>query len=220
MIENVASQATRKRLPIYLDYLDALHPIPLYISSGAIATALGYGEVQVRKDLASVCSGGRPKVGYVTVDLKERLKSVLGYTRITDAILVGAGKLGRSLLDYQGFQNYGLHIVAAFDVDPKAIGETPSGKRIFGMEKLPDLCRRMNIRMGIITAPASQAQNICRTMTDNGILAVWNFSPTHLHVPEGILVQNENMAASLSILSNHLTEAFSKENNCHKGESI
>lgn len=77
------------------------------------------------------------------------------------------------------------------------------------MEKLPNLCRRMKVRIGIITVPGESAQEVCDRLTSSGILAVWNFSNVHLSVPEGVLVQNENMAVSLAILSNHLKERFS-----------
>ena len=124
-------------------------------------------------------------------------------------MLVGAGRLGKALLAYEGFGEYGLNIVAGFDTDPLAVNTEVGGKRILPMDRLEDLCRRMKVRIGIITVPGEHAQAVCSLLIKSGILAVWNFSNVHLDVPEGILVQNENMAVPLAILSNHLKERFS-----------
>ena len=198
------SKSVLKRLPGYLAYLksipDAGSP---YISATALANALGMGEVQVRKDLAMVSDGGRPKVGYIREHLIEDISQFLGYDNTTDAILVGAGKLGQALLGYSGFEEYGLNICAAFDAKP-SMDKTEEGKPIYPMERLESICHTNKILMGIITVPAPHAQSVCDQLIHCGIKAIWNFAATHLDVPEGILVQNQNMATSLAVLSVHL----------------
>ena len=198
------SKSVLKRLPGYLNYLknipDDASP---YISATALANALGMGEVQVRKDLAMVSDGGRPKIGYLRESLIEDISQFLGYDNTTDAILIGAGKLGQALLGYNGFAAYGLNILAAFDADPKE-ERTQEGKAIYPMEQLESFCRNNNVLMGIITVPSKYAQEVCDSLIRCGIKAVWNFAPVHLDVPANILVQNENMATSLALLSMHL----------------
>ena len=198
------SKAVLKRLPGYLAYLQSLPDDPnAYISATALANALDMGEVQVRKDLAMVSDGGRPKIGYLRSRLTDDISRFLGYDNTTDAILVGAGKLGQALLDYVGFQAYGLNILAAFDVNPQ--GEsTVGGKPIYPIETLERFCQEHKVLMGIITVPPIHAQQVCDQLIANGIQGIWNFAPTHLDVPQGILVQNENMATSLAVLSVHL----------------
>lgn len=198
------SKAVLKRLPGYLSYLkgipDSASP---YISATALAAALGMGEVQVRKDLAMVSDGGRPKIGYLRESLIEDISQFLGYDNTTDAILIGAGKLGQALLGYSGFGAYGLNILAAFDEKPFA-ERTAEGRPVYTMDKMESFCRTNKVLMGIITVPAQYAQQVCDRMIDCGIKAVWNFAPVHLDVPANILVQNENMATSLALLSMHL----------------
>ena len=198
------SKSVLKRLPGYLTYLKNLpEDSAAYISATALANALGMGEVQVRKDLALVSDGGRPKVGYHRKSLMEDISQFLGYDNTTDAILVGAGKLGQALLGYGGFEAYGLNILAAFDANP--VTEcTEDGKPILPMEELENYCRENKILMGIITVPAAYAQQVCDQMIACGIKAIWTFAPVHLDVPDNILVQSENMANSLALLSMHL----------------
>lgn len=198
------SKSVLKRLPIYLAYLKGLpEDSPAYISATSLANALGMGEVQVRKDLAMVSNGGRPKLGYLRENLMDDISQFLGYDNTTDAILVGAGKLGQALLGYNGFEAYGLNILAAFDIAPYS-DKTEDGKPILPMEELESFCRINKVLMGIITVPASHAQQVCDKLIACGIKAIWIFAPVHLDVPENILVQYENMATSLAVLSMHL----------------
>lgn len=203
------SMQTLQRLPIYLSYLKSLQDASKYISATGIAEALNMNHVVVRKDLASISGSGRPKVGYVREDLIRELESFLGYDNTQDAVLVGAGQLGKALLAYGGFVQFGLNILAGFDTDPLTVNTEVGGKMILPMDRLESLCRRMKVRIGIITVPGEHAQAVCNLLIKSGILAVWNFSNVHLDVPEGILVQDENMAVSLALLSNHLKERFS-----------
>ena len=195
-MEKEISKATLKRLPTYLSYLKSMPAdAPANISATALAAGLKMGEVQVRKDLALVSSGGRPKIGYNRERLIADIEDFLGYGDTNDAVLIGAGKLGRALLGYSGFAEYGLNIVAAFDSNDAIIGTTKSGKPIMHLSRLAETCRRFKVKIGIITVPAEYAQAVCDLLIENGIMAIWNFAPKHLSVPENILVQNENMAA-------------------------
>ena len=198
------SKSVLKRLPGYHAYLKTLQNSDSpYISATAIANALDMGEVQVRKDLAMVSDGGRPKVGYVRERLIEDIEQFLGYDNTTDAILVGAGRLGQALLGYSGFDEYGLNILAAFDIRPET-KRKDSGKPILPLDEMVPFCKEHKILMGIITVPTEFAQEACDRMIQAGIKAIWTFSPTHLDVPDHVMVHNENMANSLAILSMHL----------------
>ncbi len=205
------SKSVLKRLPGYLSYLKSLPENgSAHISATALANALGMGEVQVRKDLAMVSDGGRPKIGYLREALIEDIEQFLGYDNVTDAVLIGAGKLGQALMAYKGFDEYGLNIMAAFDRNPK-MDQTEEGKPVYSLEKLTQFCRSHKVLMGIVTVPAEGAQEVADLLISCGIKAIWNFAPTHLDVPSGILVQNENMATSLAVLSVHLQAQMKEE---------
>ena len=210
-MEKKVSKAVLKRLPGYLAYLKSLQDQEYpYISATTLANALGMGEVQVRKDLASVSDGGRPKIGYLRESLIDDIEQFLGYDNTNDAVLIGAGKLGQALMGYKGFQEYGLNILAAFDINPE-IESTEDGKPIFHIDHLEKFCRANKVLMGIITVPDSHAQEACDKLIDCGIKAIWNFAPTHLEVPDHILVQSVNMATSLAVLSMHLQAQIKDE---------
>lgn len=201
---------TLQRLPQYLNYLKLLDPKG-NISSTEIAKALGLNDVQVRKDLSQVSSGGKPKVGYSVSALMADLKEFLGYNSINEAVIVGAGNLGRALMSYRGFKDYGLNIVCGFDVSSETVGHESGGKPIKSIDELVNYCFHNSIKIGVITTSSESAQNVCDLLISAGVKAIWNFAPTFLTVPDGVLVQNENMACSLARLSKHLNEMLGEQ---------
>ncbi|HBL85262.1 MAG: redox-sensing transcriptional repressor Rex [Clostridiales bacterium GWF2_38_85] len=208
MSDRNISKQTIRRIPIYLQHLKDLKIKNMtIISAPSVAAELKLNEVQVRKDFAAMSTThGKPKTGFIINELIINMESFAGYNNTNEAILVGAGSLGKALLSYKGFEIYGLDIVAAFDIDSRLTGTEISGKVIFPLTEINEISNKYNIKIGIITVPANEAQKVCDVLVCSGIMAIWNFAPVHLTVPADILVQNENMAASLAMLSKHLRE--------------
>lgn len=200
-------QPVLKRLPRYLNYLKGKRKEGYErISSTVISADLGLHSVQVRKDLACISDCGKPRTGFDLEELIYDIEHFLGYGNTKDAVLVGAGRLGRTLLAYEGFAGYGLNILAAFDVNEELVDTEIEGKRVFPVSRLPEMTERLCASIGIITVPAASAQEVCDLLVAGGVQGIWNFAPTHLDVPENIIVQNEDIAASLALLSNRLAE--------------
>ena len=212
MEKNSISKPTLRRLPVYLNYLKSLHEETRTISATSVAAALGLNEVQVRKDLSAASkNGGKPKMGYDVSQLIQDLEEFLGYRDTKSAILIGVGRLGGALLSFQGFEECGMHITAAFDNDPAKIGTSIGEVSIYDIRELDTFCRSRGILIGIITTSPAEAQNLCDKMLKSGICAIWNFSTAHLEVPDGIIVHNENLAVSLAMISHALEEQMQGE---------
>lgn len=199
MKNSYVSRATIGRIPVYLRYLKNNYHGTENISATSLARALGLGEVQVRKDLSSVSGAGRPKTGYNIGELTHVLEEFLGGR--SNVVIVGAGKLGRALLDYGGFGDYGLNITAAFDTAADDVSHSNSGKPILPADRLEGFCAENNVKIGIITVPAEAAQEVCDRLVSCGIKGIWCFAPSYLNVPDGVEVQYENMALSLAYLN-------------------
>ena len=199
-----------RRLPYYLKYLKDLQGEGIqHVPAAAIAGSLGIYEVQVRKDLAAVSSHpGKPRVGFSVDGLIADIEHFLGYDSANTAALVGVGHLGTALISYGGFADYGLDIAAAFDRDPERIGCCVHGCEVYPMEKLGAICAEKRLMIGIIATPAEEAQRVCDQLVAAGVRAIWNFAHVKLRVPEGVLVQNEDMAVSFALLSSRLAQAL------------
>lgn len=197
-----------RRLSLYLQYLKQLPPEVTTVSATTIAADLGLGEVLVRKELCYASDfAGRPKTGYVVSQLIDALERFLGFRASRCGVVIGAGKLGRALMNAGAFSDCGLHIAAAFDINEQLIGVQESGKPILSMEDLPIFCRQQPVEIGIIAVPAPAAQQVCDQLCANGIRAIWSFAPAVLKVPEDVFVQYEDMAATFALLVRRLETA-------------
>lgn len=195
------SLTTLRRLPTYLRYLrDKSSSGVSYLSSVAIAKDMDLSPMVVKKDLAvAILTEGKPKVGYHLESLINDIETFLGYTNKKDAVIVGVGQLGRALMSYEGFANYGLNIVVGFDTD-ETIHDV-AGKKVLMMDRFTNLVSRMNIHIGIITVNKEKAQQIAEMMVEAGIKAIWNWAPIQLRLPDDIVIKQEDLAASLAELS-------------------
>ena len=194
------TKATLGRLPTYLEFLYNVKDERETISTSTIANALSFGAVQVKKDLSSVCDKGKPKVGYKTAELIKDIEKVINGVK-TGIVLIGVGKLGRAILDYNGFEKFGMKISAAFDNDESKTGQSENGIKILSSAQLKDYCKDNNINIGIIAVPKTYAQEICDTLVDGGVKAIWNFAPVKLKTKDGINVLQEYLSLSLAYLN-------------------
>ncbi|WP_052882901.1 redox-sensing transcriptional repressor Rex [Kiritimatiella glycovorans] len=208
-----AGVPTLKRLPLYLRLLRRMREEGAEYASGAVlARELELDPIVVRKDLAITGARGKPRLGFPLHELIESVEEFLGWSNTTDAFLAGTGSLGQALLGYRGFEQHGLRITAAFDVDSGTVGRRIYGKTVLHIDRLADLARRMHVRLGILTVPAAVAQEVADAMVAGGIRGIWNFTPTRLHVPEEVILQREDLASTLAVLSHklHLQGALNK----------
>jgi redox-sensing transcriptional repressor len=202
-------EPTLRRLPLYHRFLkELLGAGREFVSCTDIGADLDLDPTQVRKDLEAVGIAGRPRIGYVLANVIGELERFLGWNNTNEAFLVGAGSMGSALLGYKKFEECGLKIVAAFDNDPTKIGTLVHGKRILALEKIANLAGRMHILIGIIAVPAIGAQAVADLLVQGGIRAIWNFAPTHLRLPEHIIVHNEDLYCSLVSLSQKLAQSL------------
>ena len=194
-------KATLGRVPIYLRYLKSLtDENGDTISATKIARGVLLGEVQVRKDLALISGRGKPRIGYERDRLVCDLEKCLGSESLTNAVLVGAGKLGRALLDYGGFEEFGVRVVAGFDCNETAF-QIGKSKSVLPIKDVEAFCACNDIRIGIITVGQGSAQEVCDRLVASGVKAIWNFAPCALTVPDDVLLKQENLALSLAHLN-------------------
>ena len=212
------SLQTFHRMPQYLKTLYELRKDGReYVSSVTLAEMLNLTPSIVKKDLSQAkVQDGKPKVGYAVNDLIDDIENFLGYNNAKDAVLVGCGKLGQALLGYTGFADYGLNIIAGFDISDDVIGRKVQGKLILPTGKLEGAIKKLDINIAILTVPQEHAQAMADALVKAGIRAIWNFTPAHISVPANIAVRNENMASSLAVLSAQLREILKKENNLNQ----
>ena len=194
-----------RRMPSYLAFVKTLQKRgEKYVSSTRIAEYMDIDSTQVTKDLSHTGLTGKTRVGYEVDSFVRVLEDFLGFSKVDNAFLVGAGSLGSALLQDKGLAAFGLNIEAAFDVDDAKVGTKVNDIEIYHIDEFRAMAAERNVVIGIITVPAEHAQNVADLMVAWGIKAIWNFTPTRIKVPSHIVVQNTTIYMNLAILFNKL----------------
>ena len=207
MKSRVLNKKQLKRMPDYLSTIKDMKGRGIkYVSSQEIANFLNLNNEQVKKDIAIVSTkSGIPNKGREINQLIMDIENVLGYDDIHNAIIIGIGNLGKALLKYEGFKEYGLKIVGAFDKDEETIGLLINGIRVRDINTLPKVFNDYNAKIGIITTPKGCAQEIADVLINSGAEAILIFSPIRIvSNRKNVIISNINTATNLSVLSHQL----------------
>ncbi|MDE7437293.1 MAG: redox-sensing transcriptional repressor Rex [Muribaculaceae bacterium] len=201
----ILPEPTLRRLPWYLAYVEILKSSGAEtVSSTQISRALSVDASQIAKDLSFLNIKGKTRIGYEVNALIEALSDFLGFTRSHKAYVFGAGSLGKALIRDSGLSNYGLEIVAGFDVNPETIARTDLGVPIYHIDQIYDVMNTNPAQIAILTVPAQSAQECADTAISAGVKAIWNFSPYRVKVADGVVMANTSIYAHLALIFNRL----------------
>lgn len=201
---NIPEPALR-RLPWYLSYVKLLKKQDFnHVSSTQIAKKINVSASQIAKDLSYVDISGKTRVGYEIDELITVLESFLGFTQRHSAVLFGVGSLGAALLSDSGLEQYGLRILAGFDVDPDIVGREINKIPVYHSDDFTEKNKRIKAQIGVLTVPSGIAQDVADFMIEGGVKGIWNFTPFRITVPENIVLQNTSLYAHLAVMFNRL----------------
>jgi redox-sensing transcriptional repressor len=195
-------EGTISRLFIYLRVISEFANMNIRtISSSELGERLSLSDAQGRNDLGYFGNFGVTGTGYDTFDLKKTLEKILGKDKTWNVAVLGVGHLGAALLAYAGFKNLGLEIVAAFDTNPKIIGQTIEDTKVYSIDDLTKIVSSKNISIGIITVSSGAAQGAADLLVRAGVECIMNFAPVSLNVPDEVKVKNMDLSRELETLS-------------------
>ena len=195
------------RLPRYLQTLNQMAKRGLHtVSSSDLADRLSTTAAQIRKDLSYFGGFGKQGMGYPIYSLIEELQKILNLDRIWQVAVVGAGNLGRALAGYPGFPRRGIEISLLFDVDPKVVGTRVGAVMVQHVDNLETEIQHQGIKIGIISVPASAAQQIADRMVSAGIEAILNYAPVTLILPRTIHVMDIDPVLQLQTMMYYIDE--------------
>ena len=178
------------RLPRYLQALEHMLRQGIQTtSSQELGDMIGISAAQIRKDLSQYGEFGKQGKGYSVAFLVEQLQLILKVNRVWDMALIGAGNLGHAIANYQGFSIHGFRIKLVFDSDPARIGTDIGGLAVLPSSEMVKHLRLENIRIAMLTVPASAAQSVTDALVKAGVRSILNYAPITLVVPETVHVQ-------------------------------
>lgn len=205
MKERTIPKETIDRLPLYLRCLEKIiDEGEINISSEKFSKKLNLNSAQVRKDLSYFGDFGTRGVGYETEALASQIRSILNLNEKWYMALVGVGNIGSALLTYEGFDEGDFEVSMAFDTDTELIGKKINDVEIEDVAKLEERVREKNVKLSVITVPASVAQDVADTLVEAGIEGILNFAPVLLHLPKDIKLAQVDITKELEQLVYYL----------------
>ena len=197
------SQAVIRRLPRYYRYLGELIEQGVErISSNELSKRMKVTASQIRQDLNNFGGFGQQGYGYNVKYLYSEIGKILGLEQDHNIIIIGAGNLGKAIINYADFEKRGFVVCGVFDSNPELEGQVIRDDiSIMMMDKLEDFIKNNNIEIAALTIPKEAARKIGRRVADAGIKAIWNFAHTDLNLPDDVIVENVHLSESLMRLS-------------------
>lgn len=205
--KTILPEPTLRRLPWYLAYVSLLQSRNVeYVSSTQISKEIKVDASQIAKDLSFLNIRGKTRIGYEVNTLVHELADFLGFKEVHNAFMVGVGSLGGALIQDSGLSQYGLNIIAGFDIKADIIGSNICGVPIYSVNDMATLREQTGAEIGILAVPVEHAQEAADMMIDCGLKAIWNFTPFRIKAPEHIVIQNTSIYAHLALIYNRMQE--------------
>lgn len=209
--KTILPEPTLRRLPWYLAYVRMLDNKHIeYVSSTQISKEINVDSSQIAKDLSFLNIKGKTRIGYEVHSLVQELADFLGFKRKHNAFMIGSGSLGGALIQDVGLAQYGLNIVAGFDVNPQLIGTSICGVPIYSITELSQRQKEYGVSIAVLAVPVVNAQEAADQIIACGVKAIWNFTPFRIKVPAGIVIQNTSIYAHLAVMYNRMEVKNSK----------
>ena len=201
-------EPTLRRLPWYLSYVGMLENQGVAtVSSTQISKELNVDASQIAKDLSFLNIKGKTRIGYDVSTLRHSLVAFLGFERRHNAVVIGSGSLGRALMQDAGLAQYGLNIVAGFDVNPAIVGAKVCGIPIYDICELKERLAKLHVGIAILSVPVEHSQRVADLAIASGIEAIWNFTPYRIKAPQNIALANTSIYAHLAIMYNRMSHS-------------
>ena len=208
------SSAVIRRLPRYHRCLgDLLRAGKLRISSAELSRIMNVTASQIRQDLHCFGGFGQQGYGYNIKFLYNKISELLGVKEGFNAVIIGAGKLGRALAATHMFERRGVNRLAMFDVDPAVIGTKIYDVPVYSIDELDRFCRENNVHIGVLTVPKEAAYEVTDIIVNAGVKGIWNFANMELTLDRSdVIVENIHLGDSLMTLCYEIKTANEKRN--------
>ena len=204
--KNKVSNAVIRRLPRYLRILEEMHENgSMRVSSKELGAKTGFTASQIRQDLNQFGGFGQQGYGYNVLGLIQELENILGLAREYGLVIVGCGRLGRAIANFNYTYNRDFPVVAMFDSSPSVIGTTINEVVVADVATLPDFLKKHSVDIGVISVPKEAAEQTAEILIRGKVKGIWNFAPWDVPETDGIPVENVHLSDGLQFLVYHIS---------------
>lgn len=205
--ESKVSNATVKRLPRYFRYLRELRQNNIFrVSSLELSKMMNVTASQIRQDLNCFGGFGQQGYGYNVDYLYRNISEILGVTRAYNAVIIGAGNLGRALSASPIFERRGVNLIAVFDSSASVIGTETAGYTVLDIKSLEEFCSKKHVDIAVLTVPRDMAKPTAERLKSAGIRGIWNFTNVELELDADMMAESVHMGDSLMTLTYRISQ--------------
>ncbi len=213
MNDKIYSEGVIERLSKYLKCVIQLREYgKRTVTSGYISNLTKINSAEVRRDFMYFGLKGKRGVGFNVEELISSFNKILGYNENVRIALVGAGNLGKAILNYKMLDRFGFKIENVFDNDPEIIGKTISGNKIRNISEASSIVKEKRINIAILAVPEKSAQAVADVLVEAGIKVIINYTSVPIKVPKDVNVQTtdpiEKLLHTLYYLSNTIYAGY------------
>jgi redox-sensing transcriptional repressor len=207
MKTKIYSEGVITRLTHYLKFIVQLRESgKRTVTSQEISNYTKVNSAEVRRDLIYFELKGKRGVGFNIDNLIFSFNKILGYSEKVKVALMGAGNLGRAILNYKMLDKFGFRIEDIFDNNPEVIGKVISGRKVMNINDMSRIVMEKGINIAILAVPDESAQTVTDLLVISGIKVIINYTSTPIKVPRTVNVQTndpiEKLFHTLYYLSN------------------
>lgn len=201
-----------RRLPRYYRFLTELENSGIdKISSTKLAEVMSSTASQVRQDLNCFGGFGQQGYGYSVQGLRTEIGKILGLNITHNAILLGAGNLGRAIATHLNFDSLGFRLGAIFEKDAKLVGTMLRGITVHSDDEIAGYLAEHEVDTAFLALPKNSVEQLIDRLYALGIRNYWNFSHFDIAKKYGdTVVENVHLSDSLMTLCYRINE-----NNLH-----
>jgi redox-sensing transcriptional repressor len=175
------------------------------VSSSELGKILGYKPDSIRKDVSYLGEVGNFGGGYEVQKLKVHISGRLELDKKRKTCVVGLGRLGTAILNYDDLLQNGFIVVAGFDSNINKLETIKTTLELFPAYEITETVRKKGIEIGVIAVPAMAAQETADRLMDGGIKGIINFSPVAIKLKNNVMIRNIDLLGEYMLLSTLLT---------------
>ena len=151
----------------------------------------------VRRDLMTIGYAGSPARGYDVSGLVDKIGTLLDPSLDGGIVLVGAGCLGRAMLNHFRAAHPEFRVSALFDIAPEKVGRVIEGLPCHHTADIEAMLGERPAAVGIIAVPGSVAEDVAQRLVNAGVRGLLNCTSARLRLPPEVYVENVDIAVAL-----------------------
>ncbi|MCR4790624.1 MAG: redox-sensing transcriptional repressor Rex [Treponemataceae bacterium] len=172
------------------------------VTSAIIEHRTGWTRDTIRRDISLLGLQCGSSAGYNIAELKTAIQQKLNISNDDKrCCIVGLGRLGSALLNFEGFRETSFIMKAGFDSNVNRTEVLDAPFPLYPMNRLESIVKSEKIEFAILAVPEATAVETAKRLVACGIKGIVNYTMAVLNMPEHVRVENISIIDALHKVS-------------------